>query len=80
MSAVFLTVFLTFSVVAYSLLHKENQMVALARQSQHQKEAIVRIYSRLQEIHGRLLDLTKKEDRIRMIMDPDGKDPDAGQL
>ena len=80
LSAIFLTVFLTFSVIAYSLLHKESQMVALARQSQQQKEEIVRIYSRLQEIHGRLLDLTKKEDRIRMIMDPDGTAPDSGQL
>ncbi len=80
LSGIFLTIFLTFSVVAYSLLHKESRMVGLARKSQEQKEEIVRVYSRLQEIHARLLDLTKREDRIRMIMDPDGTSPEGSSL
>lgn len=64
----FLVLALIFAGVALYLLHKENRMVELAHSSQHQKEEIVRIYGRLQEIHSRLVHLSRQEKKIRMIL------------
>ena len=66
---VFSISFLFFAGVTVYLLHKENQMVALAHQSQSQREMIVRIYGRMQEIRSRILLLAHEEQKIRMILD-----------
>ncbi len=74
----FLALFFVFTGVALYLLHKENRMVELAHSSQHQKEEIVQIYGRLQEIHSRLLQLAHQEKKIRMILNSSaGTDSDA---
>jgi hypothetical protein len=57
-----------FAGVTVYLLRKEDRMVRLARQSQTQKEQIVRIYGRMQEIHSRLLLLAHEEKKIRLIL------------
>lgn len=57
-----------FAGVTVYLLRKEDRMVGLARQSQTQKEQIVRIYGRMQEIRTRLLLLAHEEKKIRLIL------------
>ncbi len=75
---VFVGLFLIFAGVTFYLLQKENRMVALAHRSQSQKEEIVRIYGRMQEIRSRLLLLAHEEQKIRMILN--SSDGDAGTL
>ncbi|MHB1926692.1 MAG: M23 family metallopeptidase [Leptospirillum sp.] len=57
-----------FAGVTLYLVRKEGRMVGLARQSQTQKEQIVRIYGRMQEIRTRLLLLAHEEKKIRLIL------------
>ncbi|MCL4460785.1 MAG: M23 family metallopeptidase [Nitrospirae bacterium] len=65
---VLLTLSLVFGGVAIYLLQKEGRMVNLAQQSQIQKEEIIRVYGRMQEIRTRLLFLAHEEKKIRMIL------------
>ncbi|MHB8421498.1 MAG: M23 family metallopeptidase [Leptospirales bacterium] len=74
---VFLGLFLVFAAVTFYLLHKEDRMVSLAHQSQFQKEEIVRIYGRMQEIRSRLLLLAHQEQKIRMILDSSDGDSET---
>ena len=48
-----------FSVLAFLLFEKEARMIALQHQSRLQKEEIVRIYRRLQDIHSTMVDVAK---------------------
>ncbi|AFS54060.1 MAG: Putative peptidase, M23B family [Leptospirillum sp. Group II 'C75'] len=66
---------IVFAGVALYLLRKEDRMVHLAQQSQSQKQEIVRIYGRMQEIRTRLLLLAHEEKKIRMIL---SSTPDSG--
>jgi len=51
-----------------SFFEKEARMIALQHQSRLQKEEIVRIYRRLQDIHSTMVDVAKLERKVRLIM------------
>ncbi len=57
-----------FFVMALLLFEKEARMIALQHESRVQKEEIVRIYRRLQDIHSTMLDVAKFERKVRLIM------------
>jgi murein DD-endopeptidase MepM/ murein hydrolase activator NlpD len=65
---VFLAIAGVFSILAFILFEKEARMIALQHQSRLQKEEIVRIYRRLQDIHSTMVDVAKLERKVRLIM------------
>ena len=75
LGVVILSLSVLFAGVSFYLLRKEGRMVQMAQQSQSQKEEIVWIYGRMQEIRARLLLLAHEEKKIRMIL---SSTPDSG--
>ena len=68
-SALAFTVFAgIFAVLSGFLFEKEARMIALQRESRLQKEEIVRIFRRLQDVHSKMLDVARLERKVRIIM------------
>ena len=57
-----------FAVLSGFLFEKESRMIALQHESRAQKEAIVRIYRHLQDVHAKMVDVAKLERKVRIIM------------
>ncbi len=57
-----------FSVLSVVLFEKEARMISLQHKSRAQKEEIVRVYRKLQDVHAKMVDVAKLERKVRLIM------------
>ncbi len=57
-----------FSALSIVLFEKEARMISLQHKSRSQKEEIVRIYRKLQDVRSKMVDVAKLERKVRLIM------------
>ena len=64
----FAVIVAVFSALSVVLFEKEARMIALQHKSRAQKEEIVRIYRKLQDVRSKMVDVAKLERKVRLIM------------